>query len=121
MDVRRTAFVGNRRRTLQAEAAGVVRYDGRAARAQVLATPIRLPQVNPGAPERLAVDRGEDDAVEDVPGADLAPSRRCTTAERPRAVVQRRRATGRRGRGGSAAGSESGESESGGAREQPHA
>ena len=77
--------------------------------------------MNPGSRQRPAVDGGEDGAGEDVAGTDLVAARRRAAAEGAGAVVERRRATGCRGRGLEAACGESGEGENGGAREQPHA
>ena len=91
VDVRRTALVPDRTRPLEAEPARAVGDDRRAAGADVLPKPIRLPEVDPRSGQRPAVDGGEHDPGQDVAGADLRPPRRRAAAERAGAVVQRRR------------------------------
>ena len=95
VDVRRTAVVPDRARPLEAEPARAVGDDGRAAGADVLPEPVRLPEMDPRAGQRPAVHGGEDDAGQDVAGADLRAARRRAAAERAGAVVHRRPAAGR--------------------------
>ena len=122
VDVRGTTLVPDRARPLEAEPARAVGDDRRAAGADVLPQPIRLPEMDPRSGQRAAVDGGEDDPGQDVAGADLRPPRRRAAAERAGAVVQRRPAAGRRRRGrAGAGGAETEDDETGGGREQPHA
>ena len=73
VDVRRTALVPDRARPFEAEPAGTVGDDRRTAGADILAQPVRLPEMDPRSREWPAVDGGEDDPGEDVARADLRP------------------------------------------------
>ena len=121
VDVRRTTLVPDRARPLEPEPARAVGDDRRAARADVLPEPIRLPEVDPCSGQWPAVHGGEDDPGQDVAGADLRPPRRRTAAERAGTVVQGRPAAGRRRRGrAGACGTEDEDDETGSGREQSH-
>ena len=95
VDVRRPALVRHRARALEAEAAGTVGDDRRAAGARVLAPPVRLPEMNLGSGDRAAVD-GEDDAREDMALCRSRPGVGRASAERACPIGQRGR-TPRRG------------------------
>lgn len=122
VDVRRTTLVTDGTRPFEAEAAGTVGDDGRAAGADVLPEPIRLPEMNSRPRQWSAVDGREDDAREDVASPDLRSQRRRAAPERAGPVVQRRCAAGCGGRGHTGAGGDKPDRyETRGVREQPHA
>ena len=120
VDVRRTTLVTDRARPLEPEPARAIGDDGRAAGADVLAKPIRLPEVDPCSREWPAVHGGEDDPGQDMTGADLRPPRRRTASKRAGAVVQGRPAAGHRGRRADPGNAETKDDETGDGREQPH-